>query len=280
MKIAEALSPSPSDPEKVYVPPAVSAGIGKVQLNVPEESERFEQAVPPAQVTVTRAPAANPVPCSVTLVPGGPPDGVAESPVLNDVTTEKEAVAVSAEASVALNVCGPAVAGGMTTEQPKLPEGFVTAVQTVPPLHPTATAELAAKPVPAKVMFVSTGPLVGLSTSPGTMENVVSATWLEPSLAVTSRAPAGDAGTVPAHEKLPKVPLTPVQIVDDPPDTVTVAFEANPVPLTARGAPTVPLEMLSETLASTENSALAESGGFAESLPVKVWTPAALATRT
>ena len=150
------------------------------------------QAVPAVQLTVTREPAAYPVPVNVTTVPTGADEG---ETVRAEVTPKVE-VAVFLDASFAVNVWAPSTAAETWNAQEKLPDASVVALHAIPVAQVTFTSDAAANPMPVNVTVVPTGPEETLSPRDGTTTRVAIAVSASPSVAENTCGPATVAGRV------------------------------------------------------------------------------------
>jgi hypothetical protein len=186
----------------------VVAGTVSVQENPPSA----EVVVPPPvqaialppQVKENVEPPAKPVPVAVTEVPTIPLVGART----RWAVTVKTAVAEFVP-SVAATVWVPAAAVGIVNVQLKLPTLLVESdpdvqLRTVVTSQVNVMVPSPAKPVPVTVAELPTKPLAGARRRLGVTVNVAVAVFDEPSVPVTTWAPATAAGTTNVQVKLPE----------------------------------------------------------------------------
>src|SRR6266571_7105376 len=192
--------------------------------------------VAPSYLMVMIEEAGKPVPVTVTVVPTLPAEGLS----VMETVTEKAAVAVWEDASVAVTVWAPKVEAGTVKEAENKPELSVVAVATVDEPNVTVTPELDEKLVPETVTREPTAPNVGLKLIPAFRVKVADAEFENASVAVTAWAPFVETGTVNValNEpvalvlELPMIVASNVTVIDEDP--------AKPAPLTVNEEPAWP----------------------------------------
>jgi len=194
--------------------------------------------------------------------------------------TEKLALAVWDEASVAVTECAPLVEPGTVKVAVKDPVDDVVTVDgevaTVVPSYLTVTTDDPANPVPETEIVAPTAPVDGVRVIEGIMLNVALEVFEEESVAVMVCAPLVElVGTLKLALNEPSlvvvmevgvvgwaVPSYLMVMVDDP---------AKPVPETVTLVPVMPLTGLRTTDGWTVKTACPE---WEESVAVTVWDPA------
>jgi len=268
-----AVLPEPSVAEYACTP-ELPAGIAAVQANPPEPVDVWVQSVtPPGPVTDTEDDEAKFVPVNVTELPTGPEPEL----TVRTGTTVNVAVARFAAASVALNVDGPGGVAGILNVQEKLPAGPVVPEHAVEEPHVMLIVRPAANPLAESGTTVATGPRAAPRRSCGTTVNTVVENAPDGSDPLNVCAPAGDEGSVNAHEKLPTALDSPVHAVPNAHATVTGELGSYPVPVNTTEVPTGPEVPETERRVWTANEAVAEFP--APSVAVRVPTPAPIGAR-